>query len=185
MKKSSQVKSQTQGVKVPVKRISTTRASSANTVAKRTVSAKKTLARKPSHTSPLKIATSGVKKLGKRALKSILLSPTTESAVKVFTVTLLLAGLFYGGYSVASTKFGGDVVISKSEILARVGRVTNLPEGKPEAIVRVQDPESLKKQNPFYSNVSEGDYIVMYPTLAIVYSLKNDRIVSLKKIKTE
>lgn len=64
--------------------------------------------------------------------------------------------------------------------MARVAKHTPLPEGEPEAVVRVQDPESLKKQNNLYENVKEGDYIVIYPTLAVVYDLRNDHIVALK-----
>jgi hypothetical protein len=96
---------------------------------------------------------------------------------------VLVSGALYGAYFLVSNTFAGDVVISKSEIVARVGRQTVLPSGNPDAVVRVQDAETLRKQNAFYADVKEGDYIIMYPTLAVIYSLRTDSLVNVKRIE--
>ena len=56
-----------------------------------------------------------------------------------------------------------------------------LPAENQDAIVGVQDASSLKKENAFYENVKDGDYIIMYTNLAIIYYLRNDSIVRLKR----
>lgn len=121
------------------------------------------------------------KRQSKIALKSMLLSRAFHVAFKVASITLLLSGLSYGLYSHFDSTLENDVVVSKSEIVDRVSKLTVVPEGVPDAVVRVQDPEALKKQNDFYSNVKEGDYIVMYPKMAVIYDLRNNAIVSEKK----
>ena len=157
----------------------------------KTKAATKTVAKVPARkkvvtrTAVRKVAprskSSNVSKFGKRTLRAILLSRTLHVLSKVAVVVIIAGGTFYGMYSFASNTFAGDVVISKSEIVARVGRLTTLPVGTPDAVVRVQDPETLRKQNIFYQDVKEGDYIIMYPRLAVIYSLRSDSIVSLKR----
>jgi hypothetical protein len=120
------------------------------------------------------------KRYGKQTLRDLLLSKTFHSTFKVFVGLLISGSALYGAYAFIGNSVESVVVVSKSEILARVGKHTQLPEGEPEAVVRVQDPETLQKQNSLYENVKEGDYIVIYPTLAVVYDLRNDRIVALK-----
>jgi hypothetical protein len=120
------------------------------------------------------------KRYGKQTLRDLLLSKTFHNTFKVFVGLLISGSALYGAYAFIGNSVSNEVVVSKSEILARVGKHTQLPEGEPEAVVRVQDPETLQKQNDLYENVKEGDYIVIYPTLAVVYDLRNDRIVALK-----
>lgn len=127
---------------------------------------------------------SPISKIGlvsRRAIKSALLSRTLAVTSKIFVGLFFIGTALYGVYSFASNTFAGDVVISKSEIVSRVAKLTIVPDGTPDAVVRVQDADILKKQNPFYENVKEGDYIIMYPTLAVIYSLRSDSIVAIKK----
>jgi hypothetical protein len=130
--------------------------------------------------SPLSRMARSTKRYGKQTLRDLLLSKTFHNTFKVFVGLLISGSALYGAYAFIGNSVSNEVVVSKSEILARVGKHTQLPEGEPEAVVRVQDPETLQKQNDLYENVKEGDYIVIYPTLAVVYDLRNDRIVALK-----
>jgi hypothetical protein len=50
-----------------------------------------------------------------------------------------------------------------------------------EALVRVQDEETLRKQNTFYKDVREGEYILIYKNLAIIYDLRNNIVVGVKR----
>jgi hypothetical protein len=126
-----------------------------------------------------KIAKS-TKQYGKKTLREMLLSRMFQHSFKVLIGLLISATALYGAYAFIGNTFANDVIVSKSEILARVAKHTTLPEGNPEAVVRVQDPGTLKKQNTFYENVKEGDYIIIYPKLAIIYDLRNDSVIALK-----
>jgi hypothetical protein len=123
------------------------------------------------------------KRYSKQTLRDLLLSKTFNKGFKVIIAVLVFGSALYGAYAFIGDSLAHEVVVSESEILERVGKHTELPEGKPEAIVRVQDPETLKAQNALYENVKEGDYIVMFPTLAVVYDLRNDHIVALKSLR--
>jgi hypothetical protein len=130
--------------------------------------------------TPLSRIIRTTKRYGKQTLRDLLLSKTFHSAFKVFIGLLISGSAFYGAYAFIGNSIQNDVVVSQSEILSRISKHTELPSGEPEAIVRVQDPETLQKQAALYENVKEGDYIVIYPTLAVVYDLRNDHIVALK-----
>jgi hypothetical protein len=121
------------------------------------------------------------KRYGKQTLRDLLLSKTFHTSFKIFLGLMISSSALYGAYALIGNTLANDIVVSKSEILMRVAKHTELPKGNPEAVVRVQDAESLKKQNDFYSNVKEGDYIVMYQDLAIIYDLRNDSVVALKR----
>lgn len=122
------------------------------------------------------------KRYGKQTLRDILLSKTFHSSFKILIGLMVTGSALYGAYAFIGTTFADDIVVSKSEILSRVSRHINLPLGEPEAVVRVQDSSTLKKQNTLFENAKEGDYIVMYQDLAVVYDLRNDAIIALKRM---
>jgi hypothetical protein len=123
------------------------------------------------------------KRYGKQTLRDLLLSKTFHSAFKVFFGLLVAGTAMYGAYAFIGNAVENDVVVSRSEIVARVAKHIELPEGEPEAVVRVQDAETLQTQADLYENVKEGDYILVYPSLAVVYDLRNDHIVALKSTR--
>lgn len=128
-------------------------------------------------------AARATRRYGKQTLRDILLSKTFHSTFKV-TVGLMIAGsALYGSYALIESRVANDVVVSKSEIIARIGKHIALPDEEPEALVRVQDAEALKKQVALYENVKEGDYILIYPSLAVVYDLRKDHIIALKSTR--
>lgn len=129
--------------------------------------------------------TKSVKNYGKKSLRAVLLSHTFHSGFKIVMVAMLVVVPFYGAYAYIGKTVANEIVISKSQILDRVAKHITLPEGNPLAVVRVQDADSLKKQNPFYSQVKSGDYIIMYKTLAIIYDLRNDSILATKNISEQ
>ncbi len=126
-------------------------------------------------------ATHSTKRYGKTLLRKMLLSKLFQKVITFSVGIAVVAACFYGLYRYFDTSFANDVVVSKSEIVERVAKLTALPVGSPDAVVRVEDAETLKKQNLFYENVKVGDYIIMYPELAVIYDLRNNTIVSIKK----
>jgi hypothetical protein len=133
---------------------------------------------------PLSSIGRSTKRYGKVALKGMLLSPVFHSAFKIVTGLAISGSMLYGSYAFMGKLLAHDVVVSKSEIVSRIAKLTPVPEEVPDAVVRVQDPETLKKQNIFYNRVKEGDYIVMYPKIAIIYDLRNNEIVAVKKTES-
>lgn len=122
-----------------------------------------------------------MKRYAKIGVKSVLLSPTFHGICKVTATTVIVIGMLYGAYIYIGKTFANEVVVSKSEIISRAGKLTSLPAESPYEIVRVQDQEDLRKQNPFYKDVKEGDYILMYKNMAIIYDLRNNVIVGIKQ----
>jgi hypothetical protein len=94
---------------------------------------------------------------------------------------LIVVPMLYGSYIYIGKTFANEVIVSQSEIIARVAKLTSLPQEDPYEIVRVQDQDDLRKQNPFYKDVKEGDYIIMYKNAAIIYDLRNNAIVAMKR----
>lgn len=123
-----------------------------------------------------------VKNYSKKSLRAVLLSHTFHTGFRAVVITVLILAPFYGVYAYIGKTVANEIVISKSQILERVATHTKLPAGEPEAVVRVQNAESLKRQNSFYDQIKSGDYIIMYKSLAIIYDLRNDQILATKNI---
>lgn len=120
----------------------------------------------------------------KKQIKKLLLLPSFHTFFRFFVTGLVLLSALYGVYAFIGKTLSEDVVISKSEIISRVEKLAVLPPGElPQAVVRVEDPETLQKQNSFYQGVKEGDYVLIYQNTAIIYDLINNKIVNIKQGK--
>lgn len=119
----------------------------------------------------------------KIALKAMLMSRLFNYSFKLSLIGMITFSALYGAYALIGTNVAKDIIVSKSEIISRVGLLTDLPKANPEAVVRVEDPSTLRKQNPFYDSVKEGDYILIYKDLAVIYDLRNNVIVGLKRAR--
>lgn len=122
-----------------------------------------------------------IKRKSKQTLKNILLSRSFHVFFTFLLGCTIIFFAIYGIYRYFNTSLRDDVVVSKSEIIGRVAKLTPLPKDPPYEVVRVEDPEILKKQNSFYENIKSGDYIIVYPNLAIIFDLRNNVIVGIKK----
>ncbi len=150
----------------------------------RSISSKSKTASKPSQRSRGKVSriSRTVKRASKQTLRDILLSKTFHASFKVLFGLLVGGTMCYGAYALVGKSVHNDVVISQSEIVTRIARHTTLPAGVPTDVARVQDAEKLQGEADLYKNVKEGDYIVIYPSLVVVYDLYNDKIVALKSL---
>ena len=122
-----------------------------------------------------------LKRYVKQGVKSLLLSPVFHRSFKIVATVVVASGMLYGSYLYIGKTFANEVVVSQSEIVARVAKLASLPPEEPYEIVRVQDEEDLRKQNPFYKDVKEGQYILIYKNLAAIYDLRNNVIVGIKR----
>jgi hypothetical protein len=117
----------------------------------------------------------------KRGARAMLLSPVFHSAVRVVSAVAIVSLLAYASYFFIGKTFANEVVVSQSEIIARVSKLTMLPPEAPYDVVRVQDGEELRKQNPFYKDIKEGDYILMYRDMAVIYDLRNNVVKGVRR----
>lgn len=124
---------------------------------------------------------SRTKRFAKKTLRDILLSSTFHKTTRALVVGMVFTASITGFYFLIGEKVKGSVIISQSEIVSRVAKHVSLPSSNPDALVRVEDAETLKKENSFYEKVKEGDYVVIYPSLAIIYDVRNDSIVGVKR----
>ena len=122
-----------------------------------------------------------IKRYTKQGAKNVLLSPVFHSIFKLSSSAAIAVAVLYGSYLYIGKTFANEVIVSQSEIVARVGKLILLPQEEPLDIVRVQDEEELRKQNPFYKNIHEGEYILIYNNLAIIYDLRNNTIIDMKR----
>lgn len=122
-----------------------------------------------------------VKRNGKQLVKRMLLSRLFQKFFKVAVGVFIFSVSAYGIYLYFDNSLANDVVVSESEIIDRISKLTSVPGEDPDDMKRVEDAESLKKQNIFFENIKNGDYIIIYPKLAIIYDLRNNKIVAIKK----
>ena len=156
-------------------------------------SSKASLTRTPARTKSVSLSkksgvsrvSKSVRNYGKRSLRAILLSHTFHSGFKIVAIAFLVIVPFYGAYAYIGKTVANEIVISKSQILDRVSKHMDLPLGDPLAVVRVQDADTLKKQNSFYDQIKSGDYIIMYKSKAIIYDLRNDNVLAVKNINLD
>ena len=71
-------------------------------------------------------------------------------------------------------------------IVAKVGKHLVLPEGEVPVVATVVDAESLRASQPFYQNIDNGDYLLIYQNQAraILYDPKNDILVNVGAVQT-
>lgn len=79
--------------------------------------------------------------------------------------------------------------MEKSDITALISRVSQLITVKPgedPTVATVQDSEMLKASNPvFYKDVENGDRLLVWSDKAVLYSVKQDRLLSVMPIVGE
>lgn len=71
------------------------------------------------------------------------------------------------------------------EIIEKVGKHILLPENSTPTVAEIIDVELLKEKNSFYDQASKGDFLVVTPTLAILYNPRDDQILNVVPISLE
>lgn len=104
----------------------------------------------------------------------------TWKIVSLFAVFLLVVVLG-SGYSYVRSTVLETSSFSDEYILEKVGKHMTVPSEYPQSLVRVEDSETLKRELPFDAKVKNGDYIIVYPRLYIIYDAQHDTIVFTKE----
>ncbi len=84
-------------------------------------------------------------------------------------------------YVISTNNKSAAESINQELVLSELRKSIILPENIPNNMFRVSDSKVLSTQNDFYTNVKNGDYIIVYEEIQLIYDFENKLI---KKIKT-
>lgn len=66
--------------------------------------------------------------------------------------------------------------VNKDNLIEILSKRTELPSSDPLSVFRVQDSDVLKKEDDFYKDADDGDWVVIYKEIAIIYDGRKDLI---------
>ena len=94
------------------------------------------------------------------------------AAIIVAALVLLLS--VWGIISLINNRSSQDAAIVR-----KVAKHLLIPEEQP-TIVRIEDPENLVGEQPFYQGAEDGDYLLIFTGArkAVIYSRKHDIIIN-------
>jgi len=107
--------------------------------------------------------------------------------VLVVVLSLGAAVYFYAQYKDASSSTPDAVAAKNAEestqVIAELNDVLLLTDDTDPTVARVDDAEALKAANPdFYSNVKNGDYLILYPSRAVIFRSEDKQIINVAPI---
>lgn len=76
--------------------------------------------------------------------------------------------------------------LTKEKIISRLSSIYLLPDEINPQIAQITDVKNLKKENPsFYKNAQDGDTLVLYSELAIIYRDSINKIINVAPVVDE
>jgi hypothetical protein len=137
------------------------------------------------------------------------MSNNLKLVILVLFIALLAAGyviwMFYNNYQKVtaqnenlSSQLENPDLAKKAneekanEVLGKLGKILLVEESKDSngsvikpAVATIQDKDKVKTSNPeFYKYVENGDYLIIYPTRAIIYRENENKIMNIAPIIT-
>lgn len=77
------------------------------------------------------------------------------------------------------------LALAQESVLDKIGRHLVLPQNQQPAVVTIQDAAGLKTIQPFYSQVKDGDQLVTFQEMQIVYDPLADKIVYVRPLVSQ
>ena len=117
------------------------------------------------------------------------ISMEKKSVLISFIILLLVAiagssaGIYYYyQYQTLLTR-SNDPNIAAKDLLAKVGKLIDLPTSEQPTIATVTNPDLIKNQ-PFFAKAKKGDRVILYPTakLAILFDETANKIINFGSI---
>src|SRR5258708_23112067 len=71
--------------------------------------------------------------------------------------------------------------VEKNVDLSTINNVIELPTDKNGLVVIIKDVDSLAKQKSFFKKARNGDVLIIYPELTIIYDRANHTVVDISK----
>jgi hypothetical protein len=96
------------------------------------------------------------------------------------------ATVFYVKLQDARQKQSAPSESEKDRIAAKVGKLYDIPNEEP-TLARVSDPEKLRKEQDFFKNAKDGDYILVFPEakIGILYRESTDKIINIGPVSVQ
>ena len=112
-----------------------------------------------------------------------------KSVIVTFVVLILLAllgsgaGIYYYVQFKTLERRVNDPRAQAKDVLAKVGKLIDLPTGEEPTIATVQDAEKIKNQ-PFFAKAQNGYTVILYTNtrMAILFDDKNNKIINVGTI---
>lgn len=114
----------------------------------------------------------------RRRKKRLSFSKIVKTAFLSIAFIFIVVGALYG---IITTNKTNAESVSQEMVLERLGEQLVLPSEEPLNVVRVSNAKELKEQDEFYEAIKNGDYIIVYDNLSLIYNFDQKLI---KKIKT-
>ena len=96
------------------------------------------------------------------------------SSTSIFILFIILYGVIKSNRTNAES-------ITQDTVISQLSKTINLPENDLVSIMRVSDAKTLSNQDNLYKNVKNGDYIIVFKSMVLVYDFDSRFI---KDIKT-
>ena len=93
---------------------------------------------------------------------------------------LVVVIVIFGYINSAKTKAES---VTQDNVISQLSKQINLPNEIPTTFLRVSDAKTLALQDEFYKNVQNGDYIIVYSSIALVYDFANNKIENIKTLR--
>jgi hypothetical protein len=101
-------------------------------------------------------------------LAFVLILIAISCSVVIYGVSMMArAGMDY---------YGENVTPSNYSLLKKIGEHVELPKEEVEIFLKVKNPEQLKQESDFYSDIKKDDYVVIYSSLAVIYDANSDKV---------
>lgn len=105
----------------------------------------------------------------------------------VVLIAIVASGYFYKQYQDVKKNPAQAITeknsVETDQVLVSLKAVLLVEETEKPTVARVETPETLKKNNEtFYKNIQKGDYIILYPTRAIIYRKDTNQIINMAPI---
>lgn len=99
--------------------------------------------------------------------------------VSVFFISIVFA-VIYGVF--LNNKTSAES-INQNTILNQLAKNLILPEDEIINIMRVSNAKDLEKQDIFYKNVKNGDYVIIYKSMIILFNFDKSLIKGIKTLQ--
>ena len=114
-----------------------------------------------------------------KAKKSYLLKIVIIGAVLL--ILLIILSVFF---SISNQADYVNSPPTDQQILAQLKKIIFLPDDIAPSMAIVMDDQTLKKQQPeFFANVKNGDRLIIYPDLAIIYDYNANKIIKIGPVQ--
>ncbi len=108
-----------------------------------------------------------------------------KAVIISFVILILLAvagstaGIYYYFQYKTLVARTNDPNIAVRDLLAKVGKLIDLPTGEQPTVATVQNPDLIKSQ-PFFAKAKKDDRVILYPNarLAILYDEQANKIIN-------